>query len=236
MLFTTLRNLMMVESEVPFGGLIDAWVLCNQINFRQLVDQSREYEAAYLAWETVRSARNPYFNKGSGFEGYFVGVFKSSEAVLDHLLAIGHHILDSNVRLYPHQHTFRRHLMETLARERSDPDALAAWSDELGATVARLRGAVNKTPDAYWFQSETYRLVSCLPAIRYVQGRHDLAQYYAVGFGIMSPSSRIAVNVNQLKPCDQDAGRVMWSIGQFGHPLVRSYLRESYHGLPGLAA
>lgn len=224
----------MTESSVPFGSTIQVWQNVTHGNWQAFVEASRVYEGAYLAWEMVRTTRNPFFTKGTGFEGYFVGWCSCAEALLEKLLAIGHTMLENNRRLYRRNYALRRRLMATLRGESSDPEAIAAWADEFGATLAQLRGNVVHHPEAAWFQDGTYRLASLFPEIDYERDDQGPTQRYAIGVERRyTPGGlpRVHIGPEMLKPRDQEAGLVMWNVGVFGHPLVRQYLRERSHWL-----
>jgi hypothetical protein len=207
---------------------MDGWLCLHDVPLDSLVQQSRRYERAYLAWETVRQVRNPFFNIGTGFEGYFVGNCQSPEEMLAQLLEIGHGMLTSNCRLYRHQYTFKSKLMKTLRGELDDPRAMDIWSTLLGAALGRLRCNVLYNYKTYLFQNETYWAVNRLPFIKYAQCAHHIEQEYVLARFRSSCVSKSDLCLNMLKPSDCDAGFVVSRIGCFGHPLVRAYMREAY--------
>jgi hypothetical protein len=215
-----------IESSVPHYPIIDGWLRLHNMSLDNLVQYSRRYERAYLAWETVRLARNPFFSVGTGFEGYFVGSYKSSEEMLAQLLHIGHEMLTSNCRLYRHQYTFKTKLMKTLRGEINDPYAIEVWSTLLGAALGKLRCNVHYNYKTYLFQNETYWAVNRLPFIRYTQCEERIEQEYVLALFKNGCVAKSDFCLNMLKPSDYDAGLVVSTIGRFGHPLIRSYLRE----------
>jgi hypothetical protein len=220
------KPLLTIRSEVPYDTLLYGWLHIHQLDLNRFVERSRQYERPYLAWETVRKVRNPFFTEGTGFEGYYIGQNYSSEELLDCLLQIGHHMLRSNGRLYRFNFRFQSRLMKTLLGDRSDPEAITVWSDQFGAALGRLRCHLLTCAVASHFNTETYRHTSSLPSIRYTPNHHTITQEYRIaptGRGTMPKST---LNLESLKPSDFDAGQVVWSIGKFGHPLVREYLRE----------
>jgi hypothetical protein len=166
------------------------------------------------------------FTEGAVFEGYYIGRNFSSEELLDCLLQIGHHMLRSNGRLYRFNFRFQSRLMKTLVGDRSDPEAIAVWSDQFGAALGRLRCHLLTCAEASHFNTETYRYTSRLPSIRYTPNHHTITQEYRIapiGWGTTPKST---LTLESLNASDFDAGQVVWSIGKFGHPLVREYLRE----------
>ncbi len=130
-----------IQSEVPFGHAIYGWLYLNNYQLDRLVNHD-QMEKNYLAWETVRQECNPYFVKGTGFEGYYVGRCAIPEAALESILALNQHILDAIARLYHFEAKFRSNLMRTLLREKSDLTAIGIWSSYLGAELARLRAQI----------------------------------------------------------------------------------------------
>ena len=216
-------NLMRIDSEVPFGTALSTWLCLHHTHLDRLV--RHDYmEKQYLAWETVRLQTNPYFLKGTGFEGYFVGRCPTPEAALDAILATSQGILDAIARLYRYDYDLRKRLMRTLIRETSDPQAIHVWSAYLGAALGRLRCQVASNKEAVLFQTQNYRIVSALPPIVYREVERDVRQIYAVGSLGSKPAGRIAVTTSLLKPSQQEAWMVAQSIGEFGHPLVRKIL------------
>ena len=212
-----------IESEVPFGRTIYGWLYLNNYQLDALVNHD-QMEKTYLAWETVRQECNPYFVKGTGFEGYFVGRCALPEAALDAILAINQRILDAIARLYRFQGNFRKRLMRTLVRETSDLASIELWSSYLGAELARLRAQILPIQDAQEFQRQTYRIISMLPPISYQKIDADLTQSYAIG-SLPTPNyAKLNITSHMLKPSQQDAWLVAENIGEFGHPLVRRML------------
>ncbi len=214
-----------VEGEVPFGDYL-LWLLeANQEDAILPVAQlSHQFDHRYLAWETVRLARNPFFENGTGFEGYWVGDAGSAEEALDRLLRIGREALDSQARLYRYQADFRRKLMKTLLGESADLDALMEWSVTLGALLGRLRCNIHRNPQAGEFRRETYRQVEGLPPIRYHEEGDDLQQAYEIRDADHPDQPRLLVDPNHLRTTDQEAWKVASELGKFGHPLVREVL------------
>jgi hypothetical protein len=220
------KPLLTVKSKVPFDALVCGWLQMHLVDLDCFVERSRQYERQFLAWETVRKVRNPFFTQGSGFEGYYVGRHCSAEETLESLLRIGHDMLRSNARLYRFNFSFQSRLMKTLVGDSSDLEAIEIWSAQFGAALGHLRCHLLTNMAASLFNAETYRLTANLPIIRYQPNFHTLAQEYRLattGRGTMSKST---VTLESLNPSDFDAGLVVWSIGKFGHPLIREYLRE----------
>jgi len=217
-----------VDSVVPFSDCI-YWRL--NLNTGQaptsLLTESHQYDHPYLAWETVRKRRNPYFEQGTGFEGYFVGLCRSPDETLERILSISRGMLVSIARLYRYEYGFRSKLRKTLSGEASDPKAMAEWSAQLGATLARLRCNLIHNRDADSFRDETYRIVSNLPPIDYHTVDHALYQVYCVDTQHVPNTVKMMVNAQQLRDADQEAWMVAQAIGKFGHPLVREYLHYS---------
>ena len=214
-----------VEGEVPFGDYLVWWLASGQSPTIPPVSQlSHQFDQRYLAWETVRLARNPFFENGTGFEGYWVGQTGSAEEALDQLLRVGRGALDSQARLYRYQYRFRRTLMKTLYGESADLDALAEWSITLGAILGRLRCNLHRNPQADTFRRETYRLVEGLPPIHYQTVGDDLQQVYEVRDAYHPSQPRLLVDPRQLRTTDQEAWQVAAALGKFGHPLVREVL------------
>ena len=212
-----------IESEVPFGHTIYGRLYLHDYGLDELVIHN-QMEKTYLAWETVRQECNPYFVKGTGFEGYFVGRCSNPEEALELILAINQRVLDAIARLYHFQAPFRTRLMRTLLREKSDLKSIDIWSSYLGAELARLRAQILSICDAQEFQRQTYRIISMLPPIAYNEVDEDVTQRYAIGSLTTPTYAKINVTSHMLKPSQQDAWRVAENIGQFGHPLVRRLL------------
>lgn len=219
---------MPVHTRVPYDTAILAWLYLRGVPLDDLAQRSRRYERAFLAWETIRSIRNPYFLKGTGFEGYFVGTCTTAEDVASQLRAVGRAMLDSNCRFYQGDYAVQSILMKTLRGDASDLKSIMAWAALLGATLARLRCNLFANDAAARFQAETYQLVNPLPAIRYhVCGAHIEQEYWIAapvqGNGAKLPFGAVGV-------ADTSAESVVDLIGRFGHPLLRQYLDEITSG------
>ncbi|GIK64922.1 MAG: hypothetical protein BroJett018_27160 [Chloroflexota bacterium] len=212
-----------IESEVPFGHSIYAWLYVHDKDLAELAPHG-ETERTYLAWETVRKELNPYFELGTGFEGYLVGRCPQPEAALDEVLDIGQHVLDSIALIYRYEYGFRSRLMKTLTREIADESAIRIWSACLGAELAKLRARMLHDVHAQLFQARTYRLVNLLPPMHYTAKNYDVRQTYSIFTDGVGTMPRLYINGDSLKPSQQDAWLVVENIGEFGHPLVRKYL------------
>ncbi|MBZ0284251.1 MAG: hypothetical protein K8L97_26160 [Anaerolineae bacterium] len=210
------------RTPVPFADYLYGWLRLNDLNLMDFIERSRRYEQPYRAWEVVRINRNPFFEVGTGFEGYYIGVCDSTDEVLEAVIKISHEILDRIARQFRMEYGFKAHLMQTLIGEQSDPKAMDIWSCELGATIARLRCNLQHNREADLFRIETYRMTATLPPICYQERGNQITQMYSVGFP--AHHQKPAVTMNNLNDSDQDAWLVAWSIGRFGHPLIREYL------------
>lgn len=211
-----------MESEVPFGRAIYAYLRCHDLHIAEIAKHD-QMESHYLAWETVRKGINPYFKKGTGFEGYLVGCCPNPEAALDAILAVSQHMLDAIARLYRFRYNFRSRLFKTLTREASDPTSIQIWSGYLGMELAKLRVNVLLDRQAQNFQQQTYRIVSTLPPMSFRENGSGLFQTYAIGASV-TDVPRLFVTLHALNPSQQDAWLVAENIGEFGHPLVRKCL------------
>jgi hypothetical protein len=198
------------------------------VTLERLVEQSRQFERSYLAWETVRKVRNPYFEDGTGFEGYFVGRLGSPAEALEMLLKIGQEMIDNNRRLYPHNPLFRSRLMKTLRGELEDPECIDVWAAQFGAMLGRLRCNLLTNQKASLFQSETYLLTNHLPPISYERGTVGIKQRYRLPFGMTDHAPKWSLRHELMKTSRVDAGVVATSVGKFGHPLIRAYLNERF--------
>ena len=212
-----------IKSEVPFGRTLYTWLYLNDLHIDQQVNHD-QMEKSYLAWETVRKRSNPYFEIGTGFEGYFVGRCTIPEAALNAILDINQNILDAIARLYRLEYGTRSRLMKTLTRENSDTKGIHIWSAYLGAELARLRAQILVDPEAQEFQRQTYKIISMLPPIMYQESGCVVTQTYDVGSLPTPQLAKLLVTPHMLKPNQQDAWLVAENIGVFGHPLVRKLL------------
>jgi hypothetical protein len=215
-----------IQSPVPYGAALYGCLQLHDVPLNKLVQQSHRYDRAYLAWETVRQVRNPFFHAGTGFEGYYVGICQSPEEMLARLLAIGHEMLASNARMYRHEFVFKSKLMKTMRRELIDRRAIEVWSALLGATLGKLRCHVYTNDHTYRFQNETYWAVNRLPFVSYRLCDHHIEQSYVLPHFNNGYIGKSDFSLNVLKPSDYDAGFVVSEIGCFGHPLLRAYLRD----------
>ena len=224
-MFSHMRQVLAVESEVPYSTLIYTWVQLQDGHLSRFVQKSRQYEPAYLAWETVRKVRNPFFVDGTGFEGYYVGQYRSPEALVEQLLQIGRYMLSSNLRLYRFNSLFRSRLMKTLRAEMSDPQAIEVWAAQFGAALGKLRCNLLTNAKARIFQTGTYKSTYSLPSMCYDPGKYTIEQQYALPSPRWDTPPRANLRLDALsKPSDAEACLVVKSIGKFGHPLVRAYL------------
>jgi hypothetical protein len=217
-------RLLQVDNEVPFGNMIYWWLRFAQgQTLDSLINRSRPYDSAYLAWEMVRKRRNPFFAHGTGFEGYLVGVCQSPDEALEQVLQISQEMLVSAMRLHRSDPRFRSKLFRVLVGESVDARAIAEWSAQLGAALGRLRCNLRRSRQADSFHAETYRTVDALPSIRYCETDACVRQTYLLdGHGGLPPKRHI--DDSALHPDDQEAWLVAQSIGKFGHPLVRAFV------------
>jgi len=209
-----------ITNEVPFGQALHLWLHLHELPITQFIDHDR-VEQAYLAWETVRLENNPYFEHGTGFEGYFVGRCDDAEEALEAILAISQHILDAIARMYRFEIGLRTRLIKTLRRELYDPEAIHIWSSYFGAELGRLRMQVILEPEAQHFQIQTYRIIQMLPPIIYTDDDHDVMQSYSVASLPMPHLNKLDITPAVLNADQQEAWLVAENIGIFGHPLVR---------------
>ena len=225
---TTCAQTIMVDTPVPFGPVLNGWLVSSSAGGRleTLIAQATPFERAFLAWETVRKGGNPFLEKGTGFEGYFVGCCISAEQALTGILEVGQDILGSILRLHPFDPRLRSNLFRTLAGEASDLKAMVEWSAQLGAALARLRATTTNNPQAEQFRSATYRNVSLLPPIQYCQSEHSLRQHYIVQPTCSYEVARARVSAADVPASQREAWLVIDCIGKFGHPLLRAYMRE----------
>lgn len=212
-----------VRSEVPFGRTLYATLKLKDQPLDKLVHHG-PMESHYLAWETVRKGTNPFFQKGTGFEGYLVGRCSTPEAALEAIITANQHILDAIARLYRFQYQFRSRLMKTLVQDASDPQAIHVWSAYLGAELGKLRVLIFHNRQAEAFQAHTYQIVHTLPPMVYHEAAEDVTQTYMIGTGSEDRAGRLLVTLSMLNPSQQDAWLVAENIGEFGHPLVRQML------------
>lgn len=213
-----------VQTEVPFGASITVRMRINDATQEELVTGSRKYVEQYLAWEIVRKCRNPFFDKGTGFEGYLVGTCSSVEQALEQIIAVGQESLDSISRLYRFNRVFKSQLMKTLTGESDEPKAMSEWSAQLGAAVARLRCRLLYNSQAAAFREQTYHIVGKLPGIQYFNKGRTIKQTYTLAYCGIDHVRQVSIASAQLKPSEQDAWIVAHFIGRFGHPLVREFL------------
>lgn len=215
-----------ISSQVPFAESLHRWLNANAVQLDTLAEHSHHYDPNYLAWETVRKIRNPYFVNGTGFEGYFVGLCRTPEEALDAVLGIGHAMLDSIALMHRFDPRYRSLLLEVLVGERYDMHALYEWNALLGGALARLRCNVTQGFQAAQFRAETYLMTTSLPAIVYRKSGNTVKQEYVIPMDDGNNGNRLMITPQLLKPADRKAWTVVQSVGRFGHPLVRAYLRE----------
>jgi hypothetical protein len=225
---TTSERYLNVVNTVPFDSSIYWQLHTAPYDLDFWVSDSRRFESAYLRWETVRKTKNPFFTEGTGFEGYFVGIDLSPEAVLERLLAIGHAILESITRQYRLEYGFKGHLMKTLYGEDSDFKAMEIWSTQLGAALGRLRCNLNHNPQAEHYRTVIANTVDNLPPMRYQEANHHIEQTYSLALPDAMADHNLTINAHNVRRTDQDAWLVAERIGRFGHPLVREFVRYAY--------
>lgn len=216
-----------IHSCVPFADAI-YWSLRLSGLSLQALAHDRRYDQAYLAWEQVRQRTNPFFDPGTGFEGYLIGLCDSPEQALERLLGTMHGVLDGIARCHPRQYAKQNTLMKTLTGEKYDAAMVDLWSTWLGVVLAKLRCNLfhNKAGDK--FRSRTYQLVGGLPPIQYQEVHQHIEQDYCLCAGCSN--SRLHVGLPDLNGHDQEAWLVALHLGRFGHPLVRQLLTHSLTG------
>ncbi|MBZ0310609.1 MAG: hypothetical protein K8I82_31410 [Anaerolineae bacterium] len=212
-----------VKKEVPFAEEVYWRILLQNSN----PNQQHTLDRPYLAWENVRKIRHPFLSPGTGFEGYYVGVYQQSGDVLEQLLHQCKWLLDGIVRLYPMEYGFHSRLMSTLVGERSDPKAIEIWSTYLGVLLAKLRCNLLNNPKAESFRQTTYQSVNSAPVIRYDLAEHTVLQTYSLAAPPAAPEPHLYVDLNSIQPSMQDAWIVAENLGKFGHPLLRYILTKA---------
>ena len=221
-------NALKISNQVPFAPSICWRLELYEANLLALTQNSHQFDFNYLAWQTVRKKRNPYFVNGTGFEGYLIGMCQTPDQALDYLLELGRVILNNVVLLYRFDYDFRSRLMKTLVGEQADLQAMYEWNALFGAHLARLRCTARRNYQAAAFRTETYRLVEPLPEIAYRKDADTIQQEYFIAPNSTDAGSKLTVASSGLKSSDQDAWLVAESLGRFGHPLVRTYLRKEF--------
>lgn len=211
-----------IESEVPFGHSLYASLYTQGLQLKDIRHHGN-LESRYLAWETVRKQQNPFFLKGTGFEGYLVSRCPDSQAALEAILNINQSILDAIARLYRFEYGFRSRLFKTLTKESDDPTSINVWAAYFGAELGKLRIQIIHDPVAQKFRDQTYKIVHTLPPMVYKEATNDILQQYTIGTA-NSTLQKIDVTMNMLPPRQQDAWLIAENIGEFGHPLVRDLL------------
>ena len=213
-----------IDSEVPFGRVLYSRLYISDLKLDKLVRHD-SIERHYLAWENVRKQTNPFFQTGTGFEGYLVGRCPTSEAALETILQVSQNILDAIARLYHSQYHFQAQLMRTLTREAIEPAAIPIWSGYLGSELGKLRVQMISNKEAQAFRAHTYNLVRNLPPVTYRELEEAVFQSYALqGESSSSSSNKMIVTPQSLPPGKHEAWLVAANIGEFGHPLVRQIL------------
>jgi len=224
-----MNRVMKVHSEVPFGHQLFVSLYLKDLHLNAVVKHDR-MEMHYLAWETVRKQTNPFFQKGTGFEGYLVGHCSDAEAALEEILQINQDILDAIARMYRFEYGFRSRLMKTLVKEANDSEAIQIWSAYFGAELGKLRARILSDNEAQAFRLDTYRIVSTLPTMKYDAVDDDIFQNYAIGTDSEIEYGKLAISIGMLPAHQQDAWLVADNIGEFGHPLIRHLLLHDPDG------
>jgi len=217
------HRLLMIEGQIPFGGLVVCLVRLAGIPWDVFIKSSRPYESAYLAWETVRQGRNPFFHKGTGFEGYLIGNCETAPEALQTLLSLGEEILASIPKSYNLEYGFRRKLMQTLYGSAANPRAIHIWGRQLGVILAELRPRVLQNGGSEVFRTQTYRAVDLLPPMFYRYERGVLVQTYFVDpFHNEHYPGKIWAESCLNSRTDRATWELVRQLGRFGHPLVRA--------------
>jgi hypothetical protein len=228
---SVMSGIIKIENEIPFGHSLYRRLSLLNLHLDKLV-QHDKIEKHYLAWETVRKQTNPFFQIGTGFEGYLVSRCEDPEAALDEILAISQDVLDAITRFYRYQYRLRSQLMKTLTRDSDNAQAIAIWSAYFGAELGKLRAQILGDAKSQAFRAQTYKIVDTLPQIVYHETEKDITQTYAVGSVGENKTGKLYVTSALLQPAQQDAWLVAENIGEFGHPLVRKLLARSWQPIP----
>ena len=218
-----------IDNQVPFASSIYWWLKLHQSSSKNLIRESHRYDLQYLAWQEVRKERNPFFFNGTGFEGYLIGDCQSPGEALDQILEICQEMLDNSARLHRFEARFLSRLMQTLVGEDCDPRSMYEWNALFGAALGRLRCTATRNRLATLFRRETYREIQHLPAIDYRENLGSVQQEYFLAGHSIADSYKLLIGSQILRSSNQDAWLVAQSIGKFGHPLVREYLRWGVH-------
>ena len=181
---------------------------------------SHEFDRSYLAWETVRLSRNPFFSNGTGTEGYWVGLCQSSRP-LDQLLQLGNGA-QSQARLFRYRGATAAGCARALQGEGSDLETMAEWSIELGAILGRLRCNLYKNPRPVLPPRNLPPGRGCRPLPPTTRAGRLAAN--AESARRRQPGAAAAsTDPNHLRTTDQEAWDVVASLGKFGHPLVADF-------------
>jgi len=76
------------------------------------------------------------------------------------------------------------------------------------------------------FRAQTYRIIRVLPPIDYTEVEHQIKQSYLIGYDSGQVNHKMMVDLHAMKPIEQEAWQVADSIGKFGHPLIREFVRH----------
>lgn len=210
----------------------------------EYIEESREYEQAFLSWESLRiGRRNPIFDPDSplrplGIEGYFVGtektVAEAFEFVLNHLTR------SQNYALRRYRNGIIERCEEVLFSNVPYTDAICVLNGTFGSLLAKCR-ALSRNEDAEAFRKETHGEIRKIRQSKGPIGGWGLISYdlkdgkitqeYSVPIfeRLKDPTEGITIlNDSFFKDHPNYKRTYNWlqELGKFGHPLIRVLIRK----------
>jgi len=194
--------------------------------------KSHSMDKAFLRWQRVRLAGVPINGNNSslvtcqtGLEGYLD--VKSAEQLASQILSIGENIWSNIGRAHKNSYKSRNMLEKTILGDGYSLQAAVEWSNILGALLARMRCQIYNNDQAKRFQEFVRREIEGLPHIKYGidHNRATLLQEYKLPVRGLTTHKVEGVATTDEQ---QLYWMTMQNLGMFGHPLVRSLLKELY--------
>lgn len=206
---------------------------------QQVIDGSRQVERSFLGWDMVRRDGGT-----TGFEGYGAGYFSSSTDLAEAIAKLGAGLLAQQKR-YKAQcgdYTFMNRLWKFIGPGVYDPEIASYLYDIFTGTLARLKATTLGNSAVEDVRQTVYRLAGSLPEINYFppEQTKEIGQAY-----ILPEPTLVEERLAEIMPTgavdpNTFVGRpeywgylLMLKLGVFGHPVVRSALKQQLLKLDG---
>lgn len=206
--------------------------ITQQLALEQVIKGSRQVEKNFLGWDMVRRDGGT-----TGFEGYGAGYFTTATDLAEAIAKLGAGLLaqQKSYKAKCGDHTFMNRLWKFVGSGVYDPEVAGYLYDVFAGTLARLKATTLGNRPVDEVRQTVYRLAGTLPEINYFpkEKSKEIGQAYTLPDPALVEERLAEIMPTGAVSPSTFAGRpeywgylFMLKLGVFGHPVVRSALRQ----------